>query len=118
MIRRPPGSIRTDTLFPDTALVRSDSRAAASRDLGAYLLKDGIPWRERDLTLGLNLQKASACRSAAVEDQIVEGISQINTVEADLFKPGSGHSARLCSGQHGKKVKCAEFALDIDAGST
>src|SRR3546814_7769932 len=33
MIRRPPRSTRTDTLFPYTTLFRSDARAAAKGDI-------------------------------------------------------------------------------------
>src|SRR3546814_15012915 len=35
MIRRPPRSTRTDTLFPYTTLFRSDAAAPASANLGA-----------------------------------------------------------------------------------
>src|SRR3546814_12369512 len=41
MIRRPPRSTRTDTLFPDTTLCRS----AAATYLAAGLLGDALGWR-------------------------------------------------------------------------
>src|SRR3546814_19595186 len=41
MIRRPPRSTRTDTLFPYTTLFRSESNA------GAYDQGDAIIWRQR-----------------------------------------------------------------------
>src|SRR3546814_3755025 len=40
MIRRPPRSTRTDTLFPDTTLFRSDS--AAGQSLG-NVMRRGLP---------------------------------------------------------------------------
>src|SRR3546814_7994690 len=42
MIRRPPRSTRTDTLFPYTTLFRSD---------GEMFDRDGTPWPEADITL-------------------------------------------------------------------
>src|SRR3546814_6488849 len=42
MIRRPPRSTRTDTLFPYTTLFRSDCLADQFRDLGDYGVSEGL----------------------------------------------------------------------------
>src|SRR3546814_18267710 len=47
MIRRPPRSTPTDTLFPDTTLVRSAARAALSRRAAALVDDDPPPRRNR-----------------------------------------------------------------------
>src|SRR3546814_19621447 len=39
MIRRPPRSTRTDTLFPYTTLFRSQGRGSAANSLVCYLLE-------------------------------------------------------------------------------
>src|SRR3546814_9404094 len=44
MIRRPPRSTRTDTLFPYTTLFRSDRISAARRDRGSCLVQ-AFPYR-------------------------------------------------------------------------
>src|SRR3546814_2668643 len=43
MIRRPPRSTRTDTLFPYTTLFRSGEVAARSADGGAVARRRGLP---------------------------------------------------------------------------
>src|SRR3546814_13966440 len=54
MIRRPPRSTRTDTLFPYTTLFRSLARLRAEVDGGAHpatvvaARSSGIFWKERD----------------------------------------------------------------------
>src|SRR3546814_9802112 len=43
MIRRPPRSTRTDTLFPDTTLFRSDvAKIEESRAIAQFLQQDAI----------------------------------------------------------------------------
>src|SRR3546814_8381097 len=49
MIRRPPRSTRTDTLFPYTTLFRSDAEGAANLLRGDLLERRGIYSRHRDI---------------------------------------------------------------------
>src|SRR3546814_13761649 len=56
MIRRPPRSTRTDTLFPDTTLFRSEVRATDKESLDAALRAAGYPM-EKVKPGGLDLWK-------------------------------------------------------------
>src|SRR3546814_20723737 len=56
MFRRPPRSTRTDTLFPDTTLFRSQRQRAHMRDAGqekAFLLLDDLARHLDDRALAL-----------------------------------------------------------------
>src|SRR3546814_2008383 len=48
MIRRPPRSTRTDTLFPYTTLFRSIYSTEATRDVAELILKDSGYLQEKD----------------------------------------------------------------------
>src|SRR3546814_6884351 len=53
MLRRPPGSTRTDTLFPDTTLFRSAVQLGdAAPDVGAELDRRDVTERHRNAARG------------------------------------------------------------------
>src|SRR3546814_7255763 len=64
MIRRPPGSTRTDTLFPDTTLFRSAALAVRDRPLDRVAAQHGAhardqladPERLREIIVGAKLE--------------------------------------------------------------
>src|SRR3546814_15931300 len=51
MLRRPPRSTRTDTLFPDPTLFRSNEAVAIAMDHHAVTRKFEIGWDAQSLTL-------------------------------------------------------------------
>src|SRR3546814_2313342 len=53
MIRRPPRSTRTDTLFPYTTLFRSPALGTATRRAAAEERKHHSLWRHRNLVFGI-----------------------------------------------------------------
>src|SRR3546814_10573177 len=60
MIRRPPRSTRTDTLFPYTTLFRSKIRPASMEDAVTGSARD---WqRARNARVRANYSRATACR--------------------------------------------------------
>src|SRR3546814_15203813 len=61
MIRRPPRSTRTDTLFPDTTLFRSDFKASAQR----LLLRIAAP-RDSKVVEG-SMEAATSRRISIIE---------------------------------------------------
>src|SRR3546814_7629483 len=63
MIRRPPRSTRTDTLFPYTTLFRSSSRAALAIDGGQLDNRQGSLYAQQGLNLDLRGQLLNAQRS-------------------------------------------------------
>src|SRR3546814_5505551 len=71
MIRRPPRSTRTDTLFPYTTLFRSSWRAArrARRD-----------WSKSDIRRGLSPPAPSARRAAARRGRSEEHTSELQSL--------------------------------------
>src|SRR3546814_15412512 len=71
MIRLPPRSTRTDTLFPYTTLCRSDDRAATERNQLGVLVTRFLGGRVRallDLQAELLLEFGERGQSAAVTD--------------------------------------------------
>src|SRR3546814_6055883 len=62
MIRRPPRSTRTDTLFPYTTLFRSDEKAAAPQ----------MDVNHRTGFVEIELRVAAIARDARVRDQGIE----------------------------------------------
>src|SRR3546814_19383682 len=74
MVRRPPGSTRTDTLVPDTTRYRSQ-RAGRAAPLGAADAEDGaIPQRQRNhrggegLLVGVAVQSHARLRRVVVHE--------------------------------------------------
>src|SRR3546814_19966191 len=86
MIRRPPRSTRTDTLFPYTTLFRS--RSAATRAKG---------WRRRRGRRGRRSCRLPALGPVCDRSEIGEGGVQIDGAAASdhLFDPSRGHHAPL-----------------------
>src|SRR3546814_5690578 len=65
MIRRPPRSTRTDTLFPYTTLFRSDARRVEALDAR----EDRLDQRERHAELGREFGKVGAQISRLVDQR-------------------------------------------------
>src|SRR3546814_21105594 len=71
MIRRPPGSTRTDTLFPDTTLVRSQAHGDQSEALARIAAKNhrngcANPWAQLRKDLGYEF-----CREVSEKNPFV-----------------------------------------------
>src|SRR3546814_17685201 len=68
MIRRPPRSTRTDTLFPDTTLFRSagagDGAAAQGRQIGAPVLVIDDRARSASVSVALCQRRRMQCEAA------------------------------------------------------
>src|SRR3546814_8971427 len=75
MIRRPPRSTRTDTLFPYTTLFRSPSLPRRSRALGRRLMA------HRQARVDQRLGTAHACRRAMTPGRTRIGRSEEHTSE-------------------------------------
>src|SRR3546814_9676335 len=73
MIRRPPRSTRTDTLFPYTTLFRSARREQAAKGRRGHLRRSAIDSRQRRADAGADLLKrriadrahSAACRKGS-----------------------------------------------------
>src|SRR3546814_7837948 len=94
MIRRPPRSTRTDTLFPYTTLFRSDY---------GFMLRDDPAYADK------------AARVSALARDVSELLADIP------LPPGDGRGLTVayhaaCSLQHGQKVTAAPPRLLADAG--
>src|SRR3546814_15411416 len=95
MIRRPPRSTRTDTLFPDTTRFRSalglspEERRALTREERAQVLAglDALPPTERIVALG-ELTRRYGEQSGPVAAELEE--AGLSPVEA-LLPDSSGH---------------------------
>src|SRR3546814_1326818 len=89
MIRQPPRSTRTDTLFPDTTLFRSDDHAFAGRcdAVGAARRENGTGHAaEHDQTNACesrheNLRSAERPRAPLMKDRPDHGRSEEHTSE-------------------------------------
>src|SRR3546814_5327479 len=66
MIRRPPRSTRTDTLFPYTTLFRSGDCGDHLPEQGGALC-DPVPRRRRDAAQACRRPKTSGCRDRSEE---------------------------------------------------
>src|SRR3546814_20599303 len=69
MIRRPPRSTRTDTLFPYTTLFRSLRAIAADQDRAAAVTRDMQGWAERAETAA-ERDRELAARAAALDEEL------------------------------------------------
>src|SRR3546814_20220839 len=95
MIRRPPRSTRTDTLFPDTTRFRSalglapEERRALTREERAQFLAglDALPPTERIVALG-ELTRSYGEQSGPVAAELEEaGLSPVETLPHDSSGP-------------------------------
>src|SRR3546814_9578529 len=98
MIRRPPRSTRTDTLFPDTTLFRSERRAARCIDLviriadAAFerqILEEGTILNQRDDDFADRFIHAEAAvdvrRSATGAAQVTTGRERVGRLRRRIF---------------------------------
>src|SRR3546814_9821868 len=91
MIRRPPRSTRTDTLFPYTTLFRSDSETR--RSAGGWVWNPDAPGRRMDV------------------DIIVNG-TRVTTVTADQYRPDLP-TAGIGDGRYAFEANIPRQALKI-----
>src|SRR3546814_4209557 len=64
MIRRPPRSTRTDTLFPYTTLFRSPGISERQRGRGRWLACQSVPGSDCTIKVSLNADGAAPVRPA------------------------------------------------------
>src|SRR3546814_11037876 len=103
MIRRPPRSTRTDTLFPYTTLFRSDRRGsgAAHRIVAALDAHDPEMGREHVAKLAIGLGIAAAAMN---DDQRLAAprfvINDVETVGLRAHRIGAPSTRRLVRAPH------------------
>src|SRR3546814_9682972 len=79
MIRRPPRSTRTDTLFPDTTRFRSVGvtqfiqNNGSTRVWGAEFEVIAVPWEGLEITSSLSLMDGKYKKGSFSEVQVVNG---------------------------------------------
>src|SRR3546814_9132153 len=76
MLRRPPRSTRTDTLFPYTTLFRSGPHAA--RGFAAPVPRGATADRRRQATL---------FRRSRVRGEVRQGVERLNRLKHKVFRP-------------------------------
>src|SRR3546814_9203562 len=83
MIRRPPRSTRTDTLFPYTTLFRSIDSVEDMK-----ILFDGIPLDKMSVSMTMNgaVLPVLACYIVAAEEQGVAPEQLSGTIQNDILK--------------------------------
>src|SRR3546814_19958906 len=106
MIRRPPRSTRTDTLFPDTTLFRSRSRAKRRLTVERAAIERRIV-EEGD---GFTLDELVAAVAASNPDQIA---SHVSSLDARLGELNDEVAAAATAHGHARSAFTA-----LDAGGT
>src|SRR3546814_12234193 len=105
MIRRPPRSIRTDTLFPYTTLFRSERCAAAWLSLRQTALAVRAQARRR----GLRLYRAAALRAGDVAFAAPGRVDRADRRRHHVRPhPGRGQAARRLARTHTPAVAAGE----------
>src|SRR3546814_9401316 len=89
MIRRPPRSTRTDTLFPYTTLFRSDenchtARRGAGLDI-AVQVPDHVAAGQIDIPAGSQFEKHSGPRFAALSRTISRVVAHRDIIDRSLL---------------------------------
>src|SRR3546814_11999640 len=97
MIRRPPRSTRTDTLFPYTTLFRSVSRVLALTEN-----RLGYPLFERAKSRLLPTPEAR--RLYLEVEQVYGGIQRVNDLAANLGRRGAGELRVVASASFGQRL--------------
>ena len=87
----------------------------AAGDLSCHLAVHCVLRGEGDVPLGLNLEQRVAGRACSMEDQVVEAVAEIRTLEPDADNPRPRHAMRRYPGQHRQQVEGAKLAFDIGA---
>src|SRR3546814_2282161 len=113
MIRRPPRSTRTDTLFPYTTLFRStilvNNAGAAATSPFAKVATDA--WRA---TMAVNLDALLHCCQAALPDLLAAPSARISTMASTAGLKGYAYTAPYVAAKHGAvgltRALAAEFA--------
>src|SRR3546814_15544092 len=105
MIRRPPRSTRTDTLFPDTTLFRSRDERLGRRDLARRRREGGvarIDLRRVDQRLAVEAEPPPLSRFRRETRTIVDRI--VNTIESPYPARASREHDRLARVAHPPRV--------------
>src|SRR3546814_12343823 len=90
MLRRPPRSTRTDTLFPYTTLFRSQRDRVAGLDLVRRQVDRGAVDRDAAVRDQLARGRAGHGEAHAVDDVVQAGFEQLPQVLAGVALPGRG----------------------------
>src|SRR3546814_3880994 len=113
MIRRPPRSTRTDTLFPYTTLFRSEDAACATRHL-----RESVACATLGLGSGIvaDSQPAEEWRECLAKGEFVSAAGEsFDLIETMLFDPVDG--VQRLEG-HLARLKASSAALGLDRKST
>src|SRR3546814_14745075 len=99
MIRRPPRSTRTDTLFPYTTLFRSGRQVVLTRDLGHP--QEGLLHVGVDPGLGIRCHRWSSMNAETPPGRATAASSTVSVASAspDGYQPP--RSGGTCSGPPG-----------------
>src|SRR3546814_5836449 len=92
MIRRPPRSTRTDTLFPYTTLFRSAITGELDADKGSLSLP-------KDLAIAVVAQETPSLPDLAIEF-VLDGDIELRSLEARLTKAEDAHDVETISNIH------------------
>src|SRR3546814_2082198 len=113
MIRRPPGSTRTDTLFPYTTLFRSYNKVDCENTEGlrnwlVTLRPANLPWRMIGPTVAVTDEKAEARSEAEMlEQRLITAINKGGLPPSDESRTLVGHLTQF----HRRADKPAFWAM-------
>src|SRR3546814_1280921 len=113
MIRRPPRSTRTDTLFPYTTLFRSDSRTIEFSDYEFWivvnhpLFTDERCWRRARATIDRELGNRCAVDAERSEEHTSElqSLMRISYAVFCLKKKNNTHSSNYVQSDYAARTK-------------
>src|SRR3546814_4598505 len=97
MIRRPPRSTRTDTLFPYTTLFRSSPSLACAPSPGSPASGDGACWAKAGAANAINIETVDVARNRLVLDLIMSSTKILYLLDNLYFpwcEPRAGGGAR------------------------
>src|SRR3546814_5595968 len=94
MIRRPPRSTRTDTLFPDTTLCRSPKLGRSPPRAGYDSYQSAIAAAAKDAVFAIRLQSRHTCSWGHF--QALQGLSGFR-VDASQIARSEEHTSELQS---------------------
>src|SRR3546814_9573606 len=129
MIRRPPRSTRTDTLFPYTTLFRSTDLAAADAFFAARPAFDilvnnagtnrpkpmtEVTTGDYDAVLGLNLKSAFFVAQAAAKRMIAQGVAgSLIHIGSQMGHVGAPNRSLYCASKWALEGMKQAIALDL-----
>src|SRR3546814_8062264 len=110
MIRRPPRSTRTDTLFPYTTLFRSVYVAIESPrgELGCYLVSDGTAKPYRFHISGPSFRNLQTLPHMMRDGLIADAVVNISSVDPIMGERSEEHTSEL---QSLMRISYAVFCL-------